>query len=151
MIEAFESLHHFDAHVGQRIGEHAAQRVERAVVTNAAKRLDGRPFQVGIAERGDERLDSARIFQFAECVGGGDSNPPVRIAQQIDRRWHDARVVEAGRHGNSGAANFLVGIAEKFDHRLDQIVAECAESVQRALIQQQHGVCGTPRVWAWLV
>ena len=129
MREALQRFEHFDADVRLRIGEHLAEGVERARIANAPERFDRRPADVGVVERGDERLDGARVFQTSEGVGGGDADPPVGILEQRDGRGNDARVVEDAGDADGGGARLVVGVAEELDHRLDELAAELAQRV----------------------
>ena len=101
-----------------------------------AECFDGRPFQVGIGERRDQRLDRARIFQSAECVGGSDANPPIGIFQQLERRGNDARIIERCRDGNRRGAHIWIRIGKQLDGGLHQRVAEDTHRFERAIADE---------------
>ena len=94
MIEVFQRLHDFDAHVGLRIGEHASERVQRARIADATEGFDGGPFEIGIGEHGDRaarrRADPSvgRACRRRRC---GSTSPDLSAGGSSPARCADRR------------------------------------------------------------
>ena len=142
VLEVAERLDHLDPHLGRRVLEQLRQRRRRAQVADAPERLDRAPARLGIGERIHQRLDAARVLEPAERLGCGDADPPVGVLEQLDRGGDDARVLERLRHQHRRAAHFLVGVGEQLDRRLDQVVAEGAHRLERAIARPAREALG---------
>ncbi len=130
MLEVLQCQHHLDAHVGGRIGKHPAEGREGARIADAPERLNRGPLDLGVGQRGHQRLDGARIFHPSEGVGGGDADPPVGVAQQLNRGRHDPDIIEAGGHGDGAGTDIGIGVLQKLDDRIDERGAEFAQRLQ---------------------
>ena len=133
VLEVAEGLDDLDPHLGGGVLEQLREAGHRPQVADPAERLDRAPARLGVGERLDEGRDPARVLQAAQGLGGGDADPPVRVLQQADRGGHDARVLEGLGHQHGRGAHLLVRVGEQLDRRLEEVVAEGAHRLERAV------------------